>query len=315
VATGNQSLRYNVSGERNTAVGDYALKGDRDDVGIIDGTGNDNVAIGSNALVDLSTGSKNIAIGTQAGNSMVSNDGSVFIGYQAGMNETNGNRLYIENSNADSTGALIFGNFSSDILRTNVDYLEIRHKNSDATAGLILRNKGVNNNQFRLNVKNSGNGNLEFYSSNTITPGTAVATIDGSTGAYSNISDKRLKKDFENLYFNWNNFMSLNALTYRFKSQKDTKKHIGFIAQEINKIYPELIDYNKKDDRYLMDYSGFGVIAIKAVQELKKEVTKLTLENKKLKQQLAKYNTLEARLSALENNTNSSNTDFVVIKD
>ena len=79
-------------------------------------------------------------------------------------------------------------------------------------------------------------------------------------------------------------------------------------------IYPELVSYTEEEDLYHLDYSATGIVAIKAIQELKKEVALLTLENKKLKQQLSKYRQLEARLSALENKSNLSSTDLVVIK-
>jgi len=121
-ALGNQALRFNVSGEGNTAIGDYALKGSlAASTGNV-GSGDFNVAIGSQALEALESGNNNIAIGYQAGNNMVSNNGSVFIGYQAGFNETNGDRLYINNSNADQNGALIYGRFDIDMVRVNGEF-------------------------------------------------------------------------------------------------------------------------------------------------------------------------------------------------
>ena len=42
--------------------------------------------------------------------------------------------------------------------------------------------------------------------------------------------------------------------------------------QDVQQVYPQLVHYAEDEDRYTMDYSGFGVIAIKAVQELKQEI-------------------------------------------
>ena len=147
VSTGNQSMRYNETGEGNTAYGDYALKGDLDDITPPVGTGNFNTAYGSQALEALATGNNNVAIGYQAGNSIVSNSGSIFLGYQAGLNETDGNRLYIENTDADPDNALIYGEFGI----------------NSTTTGNILRT------------------NSEFQIGNPATTGYALPTTDGAT--------------------------------------------------------------------------------------------------------------------------------------
>ena len=46
-------------------------------------------------------------------------DGNVMVGYNAGRNETNPNRLYIDNSAADENNALIYGEFDTNFIRLN----------------------------------------------------------------------------------------------------------------------------------------------------------------------------------------------------
>jgi len=75
------------------------------------GTISNAVAIGVNSTSRNNT----VTIGYSAGNN-TSTD-SVFIGNAAGSQETNSNRLYIENSN--STTPLVYGEFDNDILRVN----------------------------------------------------------------------------------------------------------------------------------------------------------------------------------------------------
>jgi len=118
-----------------------------------------------------------------------------------------------------------------------------------------------------------------------------IGTINDVTGAYTALSDRRVKKDFESLRFDWAKFMQLKPLTYKFIKDKEQKSSIGMVAQDVNEIYPELITYHEEDDIYHMDYSGVGVVALKAVQELKKE-------NEQLKEQL---NDVLQRLEKLEN--------------
>jgi hypothetical protein len=60
-------------------------------------------------------------VGDSAGNN--TSTSSLFLGYAAGSQETNSNRLYIENSN--STTPLIYGEFDNDLIRINGD-LEVK---------------------------------------------------------------------------------------------------------------------------------------------------------------------------------------------
>jgi hypothetical protein len=126
VGVGDMALFSNTSGTENTALGSGAL--------FSNSSGQYNVAVGRNsmtttnasyntavgfaALRQNSAGVNNTAIGYEALRGVLGS-GNVGVGYQAGRLETGSNRLYIENSNADATTALIYGEFDNDILRVN----------------------------------------------------------------------------------------------------------------------------------------------------------------------------------------------------
>jgi hypothetical protein len=59
---------------------------------------------------------------------------------------------------------------------------------------------------------------------------------------------------------------------YQLKNSTDKKYYEGFIAQDVMKIFPGLVAHNtdekRRFDTYMLDYDGFGVIAIKGIQEL-----------------------------------------------
>ena len=76
----------------------------------------------------------------------------------------------------------------------------------------------------------------------------------------------------------------------------------GFIAQELMKVFPEKVT---KDNLgfYQTAYGDYDPLFVEAIKELKSEVEILSEENAKLKAQLLKMEQIEARLSALENNT------------
>lgn len=110
VAVGSASLEENLSGNDNVAIGNNSMN-DRT-------SGDDNVAVGKSSLVKNS-GDGNVAIGKSAGAANENGDYNVFLGYRAGRVEDGSNKLYIENSDADSSSALIYGEFDNDFLAVN----------------------------------------------------------------------------------------------------------------------------------------------------------------------------------------------------
>lgn len=113
---GYQSGYSNTTGSNNLSLGyrsGYSMS-----------TGTLNVLLGAEAGYNLTTGTDNVIVGYQAGRGSSSGyptSGNVFLGYQSGYNETSSNRLYIENSNANSSNALIYGEFDNDVIKLNAD--------------------------------------------------------------------------------------------------------------------------------------------------------------------------------------------------
>ena len=172
--------------------------------------------------------------------------------------------------------------------------LHMAHLNGGGTSGFKLENASGGN-FWRLYTTSGADGSLRFYSS---TNGDAnTASIHGATGVYSAISDRRLKTNFKSLYFDWKNFMNLDPLTYTYKADKKAELQIGMVAQDVQGIYPELVSYNSDEDVYHLNYSGFGVVAIKAIQE----------QQKIIEGQASKIEELEAKLSEKETELSSMN--------
>jgi hypothetical protein len=83
-------------------------------------TGEQNTVIGGYCGNGLTDGKHNVIIGTYAGNTIDSESSSVFLGYYAG-NAHNGrsNVLFVHNHAADSSLALIYGEFDTPLLNFN----------------------------------------------------------------------------------------------------------------------------------------------------------------------------------------------------
>ena len=85
--------------------------------------------------------------------------------------------------------------------------------------------------------------------------GSADKTGGGSWGTFS---DGRLK-NIEGTYDRGlDEVLALHPILYRYKMNnamgiKDHKQHTGFVAQEVEKLIPEAVEYNKKGYRILND--------------------------------------------------------------
>jgi len=167
VAVGYQSM-LNSTGSNNSALGTYSLNGNTSGYNntafgysssAYNSLGNNNTAYGSYANYYNREGSNNTTLGYEAGRGTTyhNKSGNVLIGYQAGYNDTTDNRLYIENTDADSTTALIYGKFDSDILAFNANVgigtinpetnLDIRGNGTDDAT---ILNLGNSDNSHRL---------------------------------------------------------------------------------------------------------------------------------------------------------------------
>ncbi len=91
--------------------------------------------------------------------------------------------------------------------------------------------------------------------------------INATTGAYTATSDMRLKKNIADLYPVLNQVQQLRPSTYTFKEDDTNTQTFGLIAQDVKKILPELVSYSEADDLYGIDYAGFSVVDLKAIQE------------------------------------------------
>ncbi|QEC66740.1 tail fiber domain-containing protein [Panacibacter ginsenosidivorans] len=75
--------------------------------------------------------------------------------------------------------------------------------------------------------------------------------------------------------------MQLKPSLYHFtKQQSNDRRFMGMIAQEVQPLFPEAVyeqlGKNDKAEDYLsLDYTTFGIIAIKAIQEQQKEIEEL----------------------------------------
>jgi hypothetical protein len=114
-------------------------------------------------------------------------------------------------------------------------------------------------------------GNLNFH-----TNGVRVGHFDFFTGVYNSVSDRRLKTNIQPLQNTLSKILRLVPVRYEMiHPQAAGKSIIGFLAQDVKEVFPELVKvmkdtahgYKNIPDLHTLDYSGFGVLAVKAIQE------------------------------------------------
>ncbi len=164
--------------------------------------------------------------------------------------------------------------------------------------GILLQNN--NNGNFWEFSASAVDGSLQFFNS-TLGAGFPAGTFTAA-GLYVP-SDRRLKTDIEAISSGiLAKLMKLSPVTYRYIAEKADATHsLGFLAQDVQAIFPELVaQSNDRDGKkgYLsINYGGFGVLAVKAIQEQQTEIEALKKENDTLR---SKTESLEARLLRLE---------------
>jgi hypothetical protein len=154
-------------------------------------------------------------------------------------------------------------------------------------AGDLRIGGGISIDDWTISQNSPGYG-LSLYISTT-----KVGVFDPDNGQYHALSDYRFKKNITNLGNILEKVTQLKPSTYQFNQDKGYTKAIGFIAQDVAQLFPELVEIqegNGYDDLHLLDYNGFGVLAIKAIQE----------QQVIIQDQASKITSLEERLSELE---------------
>lgn len=131
-------------------------------------------------------------------------------------------------------------------------------------------------------------GRVSTFTSNTVSSGTTTA---GSAGPYVAIggtswtssSDARLKDNVRDIGYGLAEVKLLNPSIYERNDRKDCTE-IGFIAQQVEKILPEVVmSPSDEDDYYGINYERIIPVLTKAIQEQQAMIETLQAEVAALK--------------------------------
>jgi hypothetical protein len=302
IALGKTALSLITTGDHNTAIGHDALTNNT--------SGKMNTATGYQALYSNTTESKNTASGYQALYNTTTGSQNTASGYQALYNNTEG--LFNSASGSGALKSNTSGNYNAAF---GTQALSNNTTGSENTAlGYNTQTIGVGSkNQTVIGYNAKGKednsvvlGNSEVtavYMGDDTGDGNSYAKVYAGEGNFSGqltiggdmyiTSDARLKANIVSLGATLAKLLLIDGKTYTMK--KNGKQKIGVLAQDIQKVFPELV--SEGDHEMLaVNYQGLVPVIINA---LKEQNSKLTEENNKMTAQNAKILRLEQLVEKL----------------
>ncbi|OFX82274.1 MAG: hypothetical protein A2W99_09460 [Bacteroidetes bacterium GWF2_33_16] len=131
----------------------------------------------------------------------------------------------------------------------------------------------------------NGNARIRAIASG-IYLGPVNRTADGTLTTAT--SDIRLKENVTTLSNGLNKVLQLRGVNFNWKSDENTTTKIGFIAQEVQKVLPELVFVNPTDGYFGVNYAEMTAVLVEAVKEQQNQIEKLNILNQQLLERITK---------------------------
>lgn len=274
---------YNSNANNNIAIGSNAAWADTSGIGNVyignnaavnKKNGKLNIIIGFNAAPNFNIGEKNIYIGAEAeyAGSIKNDTGSVFIGYRSGsyLSSNQKHKLYI----STEQGHLIYGEFDTKKVGINI------------TAPTQTLDVG---------------GGGRFRAIATGTTGLTAIYITANGTLSTSASDIRLKENVTPLTNSiLNKVLKVQGVNFSWKSDSTHKKCIGFIAQDMEEIFPEIVFTNPTDGFKGINYSEYTAVLNEAIKEQQKTIENQKQEIEQLKLKIKEIDELKIKNKQLE---------------
>jgi hypothetical protein len=300
-AFGNGALASNTTGDRNTAVGEGALLTNTTGahniaIGVSalrnNSTGNDNIAIGQDASSQSQGGQFNTAVGS---NALVFNDadGNTAIGAVALVSNTTGDSntatgegaLETNTTGSDNTavGDLALESNTTGFHNTAIGFQALAQLTGGGgdniavgdSAGFNLTNggsdiyigsPGVATEFETIRIGESATQNSTFIAGIrgvTTGNGDAVNVVIDSAGQLGTMSSsRRFKNEIKLMGKASETILALKPVTFRYKGDKTNTPQFGLIAEDVEKINPDLIARDKEGKPYTVRYDQVNAMLL-----------------------------------------------------
>lgn len=144
-------------------------------------------------------------------------------------------------------------------------------------AGMSLRSDGKLNVAYGIKV----GGGISDTSDVSSTYRLYVSGQIYSTSNISAYSDKRAKENIKPITDGLDKVLKLDGVYYNMKkdhapNEDHTRPRIGVLAQDIQKILPEVVTYAEEEDMYSVDYGNITAVLIEAIKDQQKIIESLS---------------------------------------
>jgi Chaperone of endosialidase len=286
VGVGWYSLFSNTDGSLNTGVGVGTLLFNVGDQSTSEGL--DNTAVGAAALLFNTTGSNNTAVGAAALSNNTTGGANTATGYQALLNNTGGfdnvaTGLDALGSNTEGIYNTAYGDNalfntigSSNIALGSFAGYELTTGNNNIDIG----NRGVAGESDTIRI-----GDPTDAQTRTFIAGISGATASGGLAVYVNsngrlgtaTSSARFKQDIHSMDKASETVLGLKPVTFRYKKDIDPDgiPQFGLVAEEVEKVNPDLVVRDKEGKPYSVRYDQVNAMLLNEFLKEHRKVEKL----------------------------------------
>lgn len=243
-AIGTEALNSNTA-SYNTGIGSRSLYSNNGAYNTAVGHGSieDNssgtylTAIGMNALANNTTGDKNTAVGASALVYVTTGSNNTAVGYRAGYTNSTSGCVYIGYE----------AGYNNSI--SNTLFID----NSNTATPLIWGNFATDS----LII----NGDFR------------VTGYSGGANAWTNESDSTLKKNIITIDGALEKVLKLRGVEFEWKDNRQPGKQIGFVAQEVKRVIPELV--SGSEGSLSIQTSQVTALLVEAVKDQQRDIKEL----------------------------------------
>jgi hypothetical protein len=270
----------------------------------------------NDTMIGLGAGNQNISggdsqfIGRAAGASITSGNADVFVGSTAGASTTTGNGdVYVGwTSGAYSTTAA-YNTFVGaqsgfyNVGGSNDTYLgfDAGVNNISGSNNIYVNHGGVDGESNTIRIGGSGQQSTYIAGIYGVTTGSGVPVYINSNGQLGTLtSSAKYKEDIRDMGDLTGALMKLRPVTFRYKAEYDKGERslqYGLIAEEVAKIYPDLVAYNPDGSPYTVRYQYLSSILLNEVQ---KQYRAAQAQAELIQTQQQRIAALEQRIAGIE---------------
>lgn len=166
----------------------------------------------------------------------------------------------------------------------------------DVSGIINIRNTQIStNSSIGSLIVNGGISVSNTTNSTSTTSGGALTVAGGASifkdvyvgGTITSSSDKYLKKNIKKLPTILHKIHNINPIIYNSINESDTRNYIGFIAQEFEEYFPELLRRENENSFYSLAYDRITAINFQCIKELIKQNKELKDRIEKISQHLS----------------------------